>query len=106
MVGTAVNMRVLGGGRRRIRHCEACFHTGSHLRSWQWRDHPHSTFMKEDSSQSSKGIQNKMFPDQVLSEISVGGEMFMHIVQKQVENGYQECFVEITPDFLCPFMND
>ena len=29
--------------------------------------------------------------------------------QSQVENGHYstlECFIEITPDFLCPFMND
>ena len=42
-----------------------------------------------------------------------------HVWQTQVENGHYstvgglirlvislECFIEITPDFLCPFMND
>ena len=45
--------------------------------------------------------------------------IIMHVWQSQVENEHYstvcglirlvislECFVEITPDFLCPFMND
>ena len=45
--------------------------------------------------------------------------MCMHVWQSQVENKHYsilswlirlvislECFIEITPDFLCPFMND
>ena len=30
-----------------------------------------------------------------------------HLTQTQVENEIDElCFIEIIPDFLCPFMND
>ena len=42
--------------------------------------------------------------------------MGLHMWQTQVENEHYstvggpiislECFIEITPDFLCPFMND